>query len=151
MISNFNKAYAITPLVDEMIDEVDRIRVKYTKTTGYVIAINVFVFLTVLFPSLYWKEYTNVIPGLMNIVIPLFCVNRYFKTNHDIMTVYKKARDAIYGETYENTYLNEERMFILYGDLRDRYALVKERCTDDLFICSMGMFVEALFILVNII
>ena len=67
------------------------------------------------------------------------------------MSIYKKARVSIYGEDYENAYLNEERMFISYGDLRDRYRLIEERYMNDIYVTAISLFIEISVFTLNIL
>lgn len=134
MMNIINKAYAIIPLVEDMINTIDSLREKYTKNLIIICTIHAIMFFMTIIFSLCSRHYEAILSVIADILMVFLSVSRYREFSDELEKSYMTARSALYGDDYKDVYLNEEKIMVTYGDLREMLRYIKECIRTDIII-----------------
>lgn len=134
MMNIINKAYAIIPLVEDMINTIDSLREKYTKNLIIICTIHAFMFFMTIIFSLCSRHYEAILSVIADMLMVFLSVSRYREFSDELEKSYMTARSALYGDDYKDVYLNEEKIMVTYGDLREMLRYIKECIRTDIII-----------------
>lgn len=146
MIANFNKGYAIVPLIDNMIDEIDRNRFLHTKEMIICLILHTLFAIISIVLALVFKHFPCILTVIVNIVMMLMCVDRYKKFSDDCQVTYMTARSAIYGDDYASIYLNEEKLLIEYGNMRSLCTYSEDCRTIDFLVNGVSLVLQFMYL-----
>lgn len=134
MMNIINKAYAIIPLVEDMINTIDSLREKYTKNLIIICTIHVIMFFMTIIFSLCSRHYEAILSVIADMLMVFLAISRYREFSDELEKSYMTARSALYGDDYKDVYLNEEKIMVTYGDLREMLRYIKECIRTDIII-----------------
>lgn len=134
MMNIINKAYAIIPLVEDMINTIDSLREKYTKNLIIICTIHAIMFFMTIIFSLCSRHYEATLSVIADMLMVFLAISRYREFSDELEKSYMTARSALYGDDYKDVYLNEEKIMVTYGDLREMLRYIKECIRTDIII-----------------